>query len=420
MKHDICIIGLGYVGLPLAIEFAKKHSTIGFDVDSDRISQLKRTIDLTGEIKSSELKKSLALFTSKKEEIRSCNTYIVTVPTPINNSKQPDLTALKKASETIGEVIKNKDIVIFESTVYPGCTIEVCIPIIEKKSSLKLNRDFFCGYSPERINPGDKEKTLTKITKIISGSNDEAKKIVHNLYASIITEADIYPVKTIQVAEAAKVIENAQRDLNIAFINELSMIFEKMNLNTYEVLEAAQTKWNFMPFKPGLVGGHCIGVDPYYLTYKSNLLGYSPEVILSGRKLNDSMGEYIAQRVLKKMISNSIIVEESKILVLGFTFKENCPDIRNTKVVDIVKEFRDYKAHVDIYDPWVNKNEVIIEHNLKINSKIPKLQYDAIILAVAHDLFLDIDISKLSYDKTVVFDVKSFLPEKDNLKIDRL
>ena len=419
-QEKICIIGLGYVGLPLAIEFSKKYRTIGFDKKESRINQLLDSIDITEEVLSEDLKKSNIVFTNSKKDIKDCNIYIIAVPTPIDSSKKPNLKFLKNASQLVGEVIKKEDVVIYESTVYPGCTMEDCVPILEKYSSLKLNEDFFCGYSPERINPGDKERTLTKITKITSGSNKRALEIVDKLYSSILTEASTFPVESIEIAEAAKVIENAQRDLNISFTNELAIIFEKMNLDTQKVLDAAGTKWNFMPFRPGLVGGHCIGVDPYYLTYKSSLLGYSPEVILSGRRLNDNMGKYIARRILKLMIGNSIIIEKSNILVLGMTFKENCPDIRNTKVIDLINEFQDYGVNVDTCDPWADKVDVLEKYDLEIFNDMPDRKYDGIVLAVSHSDFLKFDLDKLSNDKTIIFDIKSFLPDIEDRKIYRL
>jgi len=419
-QEKICIIGLGYVGLPLAIEFSKKYRTIGFDKKESRINQLLDSVDITEEVLSENLKKSNIVFTNSKKDIKDCNIYIIAVPTPIDSSKKPNLKFLKNASQLVGEVIKKDDVVIYESTVYPGCTMEDCVPILEKYSSLKLNEDFFCGYSPERINPGDKERTLTKITKITSGSNKRALEIVDKLYSSILTEASTFPVESIEIAEAAKVIENAQRDLNISFTNELAIIFEKMNLDTQKVLDAAGTKWNFMPFRPGLVGGHCIGVDPYYLTYKSSLLGYSPEVILSGRRLNDNMGKYIARRILKLMIGNSIIIEKSNILVLGITFKENCPDIRNTKVIDLINEFQDYGVNVDTCDPWADKVDVLEKYDLEIFNDMPDRKYDGIVLAVSHSDFLKFDLDKLSNDKTIIFDIKSFLPDIEDRKIYRL
>ncbi len=420
MNHKICVIGLGYVGLPLAIEFSKYYPTIGFDIDLIRIDDLKNNNDKTGEISTNQLDSTNLCYTSSIKDISNYNTYIVTVPTPIDNSKRPNLKALQSSSKTIGKVIKKNDIVIFESTVYPGCTRQDCIPIIEKESGLKLNQDFYCGYSPERINPGDKENTLTKITKIVSGSNDLSLELIDNLYSKILTHAKTYPVSSIEVAEAAKVIENTQRDLNIAFVNELAVIFEKLKLNTNEVIDAASTKWNFIPYRPGLVGGHCIGVDPYYLTYKSNISGYTPEIILAGRRLNDSMGHYIAQRVLKKMVSKSIIVENSKVLILGFTFKENCSDIRNTKVIDVISELREYKVEVDVYDPWVDDNESLKEYNIKIKNDYYNSKYDAIILAVSHNEFLKINFDSIAHEKTIIFDIKSFLPKLKGFKIFQL
>ncbi|MAQ43823.1 MAG: Vi polysaccharide biosynthesis protein VipA/TviB [Candidatus Marinimicrobia bacterium] len=420
MNHKICVIGLGYVGLPLAVEFSKYYPTIGFDIDEIRIANLKNNNDKTGEVDKNQLVSTNLCYTSSIKDISNYNTYIVTVPTPIDGSKRPNLKALQNSSKTIGKVIKKNDIIIFESTVYPGCTREDCIPIIEKESGLKLNQDFYCGYSPERINPGDKKNTLTKITKIVSGSNDFSLELIDNLYSKILTDAETYPVSSIEVAEAAKVIENTQRDLNIAFVNELAVIFEKLNLNTNEVIDAASTKWNFIPYRPGLVGGHCIGVDPYYLTYKSNISGYTPEIISAGRRLNDSMGRYIAQRVLKRMISKSIIVEESKVLILGFTFKENCPDIRNTKVVDVISELKEYKVEVDVYDPWVTDDESIEEYKIKMKDDYYKSKYDAIILAVSHNEFLKIDFDSITHKKTIIFDIKSFLPKLKGLEVSQL
>ncbi len=420
MNHNICIIGLGYVGLPLAIEFGKKYKTIGFDINSERIQELKSNIDLTGEVSEKELRKTNILFVSSKEEISNSNTYIVTVPTPINKKKEPNLNPLKKASELVGELINKDDLVIFESTVYPGCTLEVCVPIIESVSGFKLNEDFICGYSPERINPGDKEKTLTKIDKIISGSNLLAKEMVDNLYTSILKDAKTFPASSIMVAEAAKVIENAQRDLNIAFVNELAIIFERMNLNTNEVLDAASSKWNFLPFRPGLVGGHCIGVDPYYLTYKSESLGYSPQFILSGRKLNDNMGKYIAKRVFKLMDDKNIELEGSNILVLGITFKENCPDVRNTKVIDIINEFKNKKVNVDVYDPYADSNKTYHEYGVQKIDNYKSKKYNVVVLAVAHDDFQKIDLADITHSDSIIFDVKNFFPNNKDRVIHRL
>ena len=420
MKPNICVIGLGYVGLPLAVEFSKKYKTIGFDINDGRISELRENIDVTEEVTKLDLEKSSLIYTSDVNNIKKSNIYVVTVPTPIDESKKPDLRALMSASKLVGSVIKEGDTVIYESTVYPGCTMEECVPIIEKESKLFINQDFNCGYSPERINPGDKERTLTKITKITSGSSLKALKIVDDLYASILVDAKTFPVDSIEIAEAAKVIENAQRDLNIAFVNELALVFEKMNIETNKVIEAASTKWNFLSFKPGIVGGHCIGVDPYYLTYKSNLLGYTPEVILAGRKLNDNMGKHITRRILKLMVSNDIRIEKSKVLILGLTFKENCPDIRNTKVIDIVNEFNDYGVSLDIVDPWANGIDVKEEYGMKIKNNVPDLKYDAVVLAVAHNQFLEINLENYTLEKSVIFDIKSFLPDSSKIKIHRL
>tara|TARA_Y100001970_G_scaffold292990_1_gene437036 strand:+ start:881 stop:2149 length:1269 start_codon:yes stop_codon:yes gene_type:complete len=417
----ICIIGLGYVGFPLAIEFSKYYNTKGFDINSDRISQLKGSIDITGEIQSKDIKKSNLFLTNSKEDILDCNIYIVTVPTPIDQTKKPDLSALQSASKFVGSVINKGDIVIYESTVFPGCTRDECIPLIEKESKMKLNDDFLCGYSPERINPGDKINTLKNITKIVSGSNKEALNLVNEIYTKIVSDAKTFPVSSMEIAEAAKVIENTQRDLNIAFVNELSLIFDKLNINTKEVIDAAATKWNFLPFQPGLVGGHCIGVDPYYLTYKADVSGYSPEIILAGRRLNDNMGFYIAEKVIKLMISKSIIVENSKILVLGLTFKENCPDIRNSKVIDVISELKEYKTNIDIYDPWADSKVVNQEYGLDLmdDSFLDK-KYDAIVVAVSHKEFLSIDLEKISHQDSIVFDIKSVLPKNDKLNIYQL
>ena len=416
----ICIIGLGYVGLPLAVEFSKKFSTIGFDIDTNRIKELNKNIDETNEVSSEALEFCDVYFSDSINDISDCNIYIITVPTPIDEFKKPDLTFLKNASNLIGDIIDKGNIVIYESTVYPGCTRDECIPIIEKKSGLKLNKDFYCGYSPERINPGDKINKLTNITKIVSGSNEKTKKIVSELYSSILTDASTFEVSSIEIAEAAKVIENTQRDLNIAFVNELSLIFEKLKIDTNEVIEAASTKWNFISLKPGLVGGHCIGVDPYYLTHKSELAGYSPEIILSGRNLNDNMGKYIARRVVKLMISNKTIVEDSNVLILGFTFKENCPDTRNTKVIDIINELEDYNSNVEIYDPWIDADKLSDRFNKKFIKIINNKIYDAIILAVSHADFKDIKFNSISSTHTVIFDVKSFLPEIKDRKVYKL
>ena len=404
----IAIIGLGYVGLPLAIEFAKKYAVVGFDINQSRINDLTAGTDRTLEISGQDLKASKMKFSNKLDDLKTCNVFIVTVPTPIDDHKRPDLTPLIKASETVGKVLKNGDIVIYESTVYPGCTEEDCVPILEKVSGLKFNKDFFCGYSPERINPGDKEKTVSNIMKVTSGSTPEIADKINNLYASIIT-AGTFKASSIKVAEAAKVIENTQRDINIAFVNELSLIFNKLNLDTKEVLEAAGTKWNFLKFSPGLVGGHCIGVDPYYLTHKAESVGYHPQVILAGRRINDGMGAYVANQVVKLMIKKSHQIQDAKVLVLGLTFKENCPDIRNTRVVDIISELKEFGCKVDLYDPWAESNEVKHEYNLEMQTAdcLKKISnYSAVILAVAHKQFLELDVKGIKTSKTVFYDLK--------------
>ncbi len=414
MNKKLAIIGLGYVGLPLAVEFGKKFETVGFDINKERIEELEKGYDRTLEVDSENLKSAKKLsFTTKLEDIKDANIYIVTVPTPIDSFKRPDLTPLLKASETVGKVLKKGDIVIYESTVYPGATEEDCVPILEKFSGLKFNKDFFCGYSPERINPGDKEHTVTKIKKVTSGSTPEVAKEVDELYKSII-EAGTHLAPSIKVAEAAKVIENAQRDINIAFVNELAMIFNKMGIDTNAVLEAAATKWNFLKFKPGLVGGHCIGVDPYYLTHKAQQLGYNPEIILAGRRLNDNMGIFVANQVVKLMIKKGKRIEGAKILVLGITFKENCPDIRNSRVIDVINELKDFGCNVDVYDPWADKEEVKEEYGIDLLTKednIDLSKYDAIVVAVAHDEFKNMDIKKS--DNQVIYDIKGILKESD-------
>lgn len=420
-NKKICIIGLGYVGFPLAIEFSKYYNTIGFDISDKRISQLKDNLDITEEVDSNTIKNSKVFLTNDKQDILDSNIYIITVPTPIDATKNPDLSALKSASKLVGSVISEGNLVVYESTVFPGCTREECVPLIEAESGLKLNNNFFCGYSPERINPGDRVNTLKNITKIVSGSNEEALGIVNEIYSTIVSEAKTFPVSSMEIAEAAKVIENTQRDLNIAFVNELSLIFDKLDINTKEVIDAAATKWNFLSFKPGLVGGHCIGVDPYYLTYKADVSGYSPEIILAGRRLNDNMGFYIAEKVIKLMISKTVIVENSNILVLGLTFKENCPDIRNSKVIDVISELKEYKTNVDIFDPWVEPDIVKKEYDLDVIRKIPSnKEYDAIVLTVAHNEFLKIDLKGISHKNTVIFDVKAILPKNDGLNIYQL
>lgn len=410
----ICVIGLGYVGLPLAIEFSKKFKVLGFDINQDRIDLLRKGIDKTLEVSSQSLKDSSITFASKIEDIIGCDIYIITVPTPIDNFKQPNLTPLLKASETVAKKLKKNDIVIYESTVYPGCTEEMCVPILEKVSNLKYNVDFFCGYSPERMNPGDKEKTVSKIVKVTSGSTPEIALRIDKLYGSIIT-AGTYMASSIKVAEAAKVIENTQRDINIAFVNELSLIFNRMNLDTKEVLEAAGTKWNFLKFQPGLVGGHCIGVDPYYLTHKAEALGYHPEVILSGRRINDNMGSYVANQVVKLMIRKGHQIQNSKVLILGLTFKENCPDIRNTRVVDIISELKEFGCDVRLFDPWAEKDEVKHEYGLDLSDETCLEQlsnYSAVVIAVGHKKFLEINIEKLKKTKTVIFDLKGIFPKE--------
>jgi UDP-N-acetyl-D-galactosamine dehydrogenase len=409
MKYKIGIIGLGYVGLPLAVAFGQKIETIGYDINSNRIKELSEGFDSTLEVESSELESTSKLkFTSSKDDLQPCNIYIVTVPTPIDQFKQPDLSALKRASKLVGGLLGVNDIVIYESTVYPGATEEVCVPILERVSGMKFNRDFFCGYSPERINPGDKEHRVTTIKKVTSGSTDRIADKVDYLYGLIIT-AGTYKASSIKVAEAAKVIENTQRDINIALINELALIFRKLNIDTEEVLNAAKTKWNFLPFSPGLVGGHCIGVDPYYLTYKAISVGYNPQMILAGRRLNDSMAAQIAEHVSKLMTKKRIHVVDANILIMGLSFKENCPDIRNTKVVDIVHEFQGYNCKVDVYDPWVNKQAVLNEYGFEIVDTLERNKYDAIILAVGHDEFRKMSIRQircLGKENHIVYDVK--------------
>lgn len=421
MSYKIAVIGLGYVGLPLAVEFAKKYEVTGFDVKQSRIDKLKQFEDNTLELSSEQLRevvgKGLSI-TSNLEDLRQCNFFIVTVPTPIDSHKRPDLTPLIKASETVGKVLKKGDIVVYESTVYPGATEEDCVPVLEKFSGLKFNSDFFCGYSPERINPGDKEHTVSKIMKVTSGSTPETAEIVDSIYKSIIT-AGTYKATNIKVAEAAKVIENTQRDVNIAFVNELAIIFNKLGIDTMSVLKAAGTKWNFLPFKPGLVGGHCIGVDPYYLSHKAQELGYNPEIILAGRRLNDNMGVYIANQVIKLMIKKEHRINGAKVLVMGITFKENCPDIRNSKVIDVIKELQDFGCSVDIFDPWADKEEVLHEYGQECLSKISDLStYSAVVLAVAHKQFKAYeselaDIRAKSDISTVIYDIKGIFDTCD-------
>jgi len=410
----IGILGLGYVGLPLAVEFGKKFPTVGFDINAPRIDELKSGKDSTLEVAPEELLTADKLtYTANKDDLKTCNVYIVTVPTPIDNYKRPDLSPLYGASRMLADVIGAGDVVIYESTVYPGATEEDCVPLIEAGSGLTFNKDFYVGYSPERINPGDKEHRVTNILKVTSGSTPESAKYVDDLYKTIIT-AGTHLASSIKVAEAAKVIENTQRDVNIALVNELSLIFNKMGIDTIEVLEAAGTKWNFLPFRPGLVGGHCIGVDPYYLTHKAIEVGYHPEVILSGRRINDNMGGYIAGQVIKKMTKNRTHVVDSKILVMGLTFKENCPDLRNTRVVDIIASLESYNANVDVYDPWVDKPEANHEYGITPVESPVAGEYDAIVLAVAHEEFVTMGVEKiraLGKPNAVLYDVKSLLPK---------
>jgi len=418
MKNKkIALIGLGYVGLPLAVEFGKKFEVIGFDTSKDRIDLLKKNEDPNLEInKNAFATLSYLSFSNSIDDIKDCNIYIVTVPTPIDNHKKPDLTALKKSSEAVGSVLKKDNIVIYESTVYPGATEEFCVPILEKQSGLKFNTDFYCGYSPERINPGDKKHKLIDIKKVTAGSTPEIALEVDELYKEIIV-AGTYKAENIKVAEAAKVIENTQRDLNIALINEFALIFNKMNIDTEAVLNAASTKWNFLPFRPGLVGGHCIGVDPYYLTHKANMLGYKPEIILAGRKLNDNMGSYVANEVSKLMTKKCIQVEKANILIMGLTFKENCPDYRNTRVIDLVKEFKNFSCNVDVYDPWVNKKLVADEYKFEPISEPTKGKYDAIVLAVAHDKFQSLSeemIRSYGKNKHILYDIKYLLKPNES------
>ncbi|WP_081817019.1 nucleotide sugar dehydrogenase [Polaribacter sp. Hel_I_88] len=417
-KTRIAVIGLGYVGLPLARLFATKYPVIGFDINEKRVAELMSGTDSTLEVSDEILQAVLVdtltdknglLCSTSIEDIKDCNYYIITVPTPVDKNNRPVLTPLVKASETVGKVLKKDDIVIYESTVYPGATEEECIPVLERVSNLVFNKDFFAGYSPERINPGDKEHTVEKILKVTSGSTPEIGLKVDKLYKSVII-AGTHLAPTIKVAEAAKVIENSQRDINIAFVNELAKIFNLMDINTHDVLAAAGSKWNFLPFKPGLVGGHCIGVDPYYLAQKAQEYGYHPEIILAGRRLNDSMGQYVASEVIKLMIAKDIRIKNAKILVLGITFKENCPDVRNTKAVDVIAALKEYGTNVTIYDPWANENEVMYEYGLNSTKMLPNQKYDAIVLTVSHTQFLSIDFSQIKNEKSIVYDVKNILP----------
>lgn len=411
----IAIIGLGYVGLPLAVEFGKKYQTLGFDINKGRISELQQGTDSTLEVSDEELAATINLtYSCEVADLKTANVYIVTVPTPIDEHKQPDLTPLIKASEMLGKVVNKDDIIIYESTVYPGATEEACIPVVERVSGLVFNQDFYAGYSPERINPGDKEHRVTNILKVTSGSTPEIATLVDDLYRSIIT-AGTHKASSIKVAEAAKVIENTQRDVNIALINELSIIFNKLNIDTLEVLEAAGTKWNFLPFRPGLVGGHCIGVDPYYLTHKAQSVGYHPEMILAGRRLNDGMGAYVVSQLVKNMLHKRIQVEGANVLIMGLTFKENCPDLRNTKIVDIVSELKEYNINVDITDPWCSSEEAEHEYNLSLTEQPNTDHYDAIILAVSHNEFkaMGVDnIRALGKGNHVLYDLKYVLPKE--------
>ena len=421
----ISVIGLGYVGLPLARLFATKYPVVGFDINQSRINELNSGFDSTLEVEDDLLQSVLVklpttdsgLYCSDNiEDIKDCNCYIITVPTPVDKNNRPDLTPLYKSSETVGRVLKKGDIVIYESTVYPGVTEEECVPVLEKISGLKFNEDFFAGYSPERINPGDKEHTVEKILKVTAGSTPEIGQKVNDLYKSVIT-AGTHLAPTIKVAEAAKVIENSQRDINIAFVNELSKIFNCLDIDTHAVLEAAGTKWNFLPFKPGLVGGHCIGVDPYYLAQKAQEVGYHPEIILAGRRLNDSMGEYVASQVVKLMIKKGIVVNGAKLLMLGITFKENCPDVRNTKIVDVIKALKEYSVDIVVYDPWANPAEVKHEYGLHALNKIPDDKFDAVVLGVAHKAFLEMDFDAIRKPSSILYDVKGILGVKADGKL---
>jgi UDP-N-acetyl-D-glucosamine/UDP-N-acetyl-D-galactosamine dehydrogenase len=411
--EKVGIIGLGYVGLPLAVEFGKILDVLGFDINEERITELSKGYDRTREVETDELKASKYLkCSSNAEDLRDRNYFIVTVPTPIDEFKNPDLRPLESASRTVGKVLKKGDIVIYESTVYPGCTEEICVPILEKVSGLTFNKDFFCGYSPERINPGDKQHRVTTIKKVTSGSTPEIAEKVDRLYKKII-HAGTHKASSLKVAEAAKVIENSQRDLNIAFVNELALIFERIGIDTHEVLEAAGTKWNFLPFKPGLVGGHCIGVDPYYLTHKAESLGYHPEVILSGRRINDNMGIHVANSVIKLMAQHELPINKSDILILGITFKENCPDIRNSRVIDVIRELQSFGTNIDVYDPEADAGEVHHEYNLSLIKTVKK-KYHAIVLAVGHQVFNQLDWNAIKFDNSVIYDVKGIL-EKNKI-----
>jgi UDP-N-acetyl-D-glucosamine/UDP-N-acetyl-D-galactosamine dehydrogenase len=412
-QTKIAIVGLGYVGLPLAVEFGKKYPTIGFDINQKRVQELQAGRDSTLEVSTEELGQAAFLsYTASLKDIKNCNVYIVTVPTPINEHKQPDLTPLIKASEAIGTILKPDDVVIYESTVYPGATEEVCVPLLEQHSGLKFNEQFYAGYSPERINPGDKEHRVTNILKVTSGSTEQAADYVDSLYKSIIT-AGTHKASSLKVAEAAKVIENTQRDVNIALINELAILFNRLGIDTEEVLLAAGTKWNFLPFRPGLVGGHCIGVDPYYLTHKAQAVGYNPEVILSGRRINDRMGEYVVSQLIKNLLKKRIHIQQAEVLIMGLTFKENCPDLRNTRVIDIIEELKDYEVNTHVYDPWVSPEEARHEYGIALIEKPEEKKYDAVILAVAHEQFKQLTIEQIKgYTKpeSVIYDLKYLFP----------
>ena len=423
-NKKIAIIGLGYVGLPLAVELGKLYSTVGFDINQSRVDELNSGKDSTLEVEDDLLKSvmhagngdsemnSIGLqITTDVSSLNDCNVYIITVPTPTDKHHRPILTPLYKASETVGAVLKRGDIVIYESTVYPGVTEDECVPVLEKVSGLKYNRDFFCGYSPERINPGDKKHTVTKILKVTSGSTPEIAEVIDQIYKSVIT-AGTFKASSIKVAEAAKVIENSQRDINIAFVNELSKIFNLLEIDTHEVLEAAGTKWNFLPFRPGLVGGHCIGVDPYYLAQKAQEVGYHPEIILAGRRLNDTMGKYVASEIIKLMVKKDIKVKNSNVLMLGITFKENCPDIRNTKAIDVYNELLSYNTNVDVFDPWASKDEVKHEYGIEVFNALPKKKYDTIVLTVAHNEFRDLELDALQETESILYDVKGFFDKE--------
>ena len=416
-NKKIAVIGLGYVGLPLAVEFSKKRKVIGYDINKDRIADLEKGIDITGELNKQELNKDLSItYTTNLDKLKECTIFIITVPTPINNNKKPDLTPLEKSSSSIGKIIKKNDIIIYESTVYPGATEEICVPILEKESGLIFNKDFYCGYSPERINPGDKKHRISDVKKVTSGSTPDIATEIDELYQEIII-AGTHKASSIKIAEAAKVIENTQRDLNIALINELSLIFNKLGIDTESVLKAAGTKWNFLPFRPGLVGGHCIGVDPYYLTHKANEIGYNPEMILAGRKLNDNMGSYVANEVSKLMKKKKIKLIGANILIMGLTFKENCPDHRNTRVIDLIKCFEKIKCNVDVYDPWVNKKQVANELKFNPIDTPLKDKYDAIVIAVAHDefkLLTEDQIRAYGKNNHILYDIKYVLSKNES------